>query len=256
MSQGDHNVNAIPEAERIQQLAKLNAVADEVITANNSEEIIDTDQDSAGNGQVNGSGLAEESISKDTQPDSVDIKNSRSGSDNVDASHSESYKTLKHNVPSEIVEGIADDISEGVVKDFSQNIATYITEVCKFDEQYEKNQTNSTSDNNEQESVSSVSETTDNTPEPESFSSPQSETDKQSRETVDTQNGSEGKARAFEPEDVKENDVKDECFNKKNEEETKGENADVKDEEEDGYMDILGNGLLKRKVSQCMFTIV
>lgn len=47
------------------------------------------------------------------------------------------------------------------------------------------------------------------------------------------------------PETIKENDVKDECLHENNEEKT----VDDDNKEEEEYLDILGNGSLKRKVN-------
>lgn len=229
MSDSDQNTNAITEEQRKQQLAKLNLNVDESITASDS-------QDHVSNKQVNGfpDKTGDTNIQTGVITDSVNISEQTNKSDSINSSRDKTDTIQSKSVPNEIVEDIADDISDGIVKDFSKNIATYVTEVCKFDEQYEKEQMNESSETQDKDSASSNSEINENSSEEKTNepNSEQSEGAKEESSSVEE----EKEATQPNPDIIMENDVNDKTKEKKN------------GEDEDGYLDLLGNGLLKRKV--------
>lgn len=229
VSDSDQNTNAITEEQRKQQLAKLNLNVDESITASDSQAHVS-------NKQVNGFPDKTEDINIQTGviTDSVNVSEQTNKSDSINSSRDKTDTIQSKSVPNEIVEDIADDISDGIVKDFSKNIATYVTEVCKFDEQYEKEQMNESSETQDKDSASSNSEINENSSEEKTNepNSEQSEGAKEESSSVEE----EKEATQPNPDIIKENDVNDKTKEKKN------------GEDEDGYLDLLGNGLLKRKV--------
>lgn len=229
MSDSDQNTNAITEEQRKQQLAKLNLNVDESITASDSQAHVS-------NKQVNGfpDKTGDTNIQTGVITDSVNISEQTNKSDSINSSRDKTDTIQSKSVPNEIVEDIADDISDGIVKDFSKNIATYVTEVCKFDEQYEKEQMNESSETQDKDSASSNSEINENSSEEKTNepNSEQSEGAKEESSSVEE----EKEATQPNPDIIKKNDVNDKTKEKKN------------GEDEDGYLDLLGNGLLKRKV--------
>lgn len=225
MSDSDQSSNAITEEQRKQELTKLNV--DESVTA------IDSDGDDP---NVNGVTNKNRNPVKES---AVEGQTSHAQSNDEKLINGESLNSdhlQSKDVPNQVLEDVVDDISKGIVEDFSKNIATYVTEVCRFDEKYEKEQISDSSETQDKESASSGSEVTEGSSE--HITNLQNESkDESSAQTSETQEVGEKETIPLNPDNVKENDVKDECIKE-----------EKKDEDKDGYLDLLGNGLLRRKV--------
>jgi hypothetical protein len=233
VSDSDQSSNAITEEQRKQQLTNLNV--DESVTA------IDSDGDDP---NVNGVTNKNRNPVKESP---VEGQTSRAQSNDEKLINGESLNSdhlQSKDVPNQVLEDVVDDISKGIVEDFSKNIATYVTEVCRFDEKYEKEQINDSSENQDKESASSGSEVTEGSSEhiTNLQNDSKDESSAQTSETL-TQEVGEKETTPLNPDNVKENDVKDKCLK-----EDKKESGVKKEEDTDGYLDLLGNGLLRRKV--------
>lgn len=239
MSDSDQNTNAITEQQRREQLANLNLNVDESITAvDDSEDVLPIDHI---NSLKNKNDDSEVHVANET------IFNGQDENGEITDNFETFDKLQATDVSNEILEDVVDDISNGIVADFSKNIATYVTEVCKFDEKYEREQNSESSETHDKESASSGSETNENFTEKatlqnvEQLRENKDESNSQHL-TTDNQEVNKCETTAINPDSVKENDVKDECVKVEKTEKKDGE------EGEDGYLDLLGNGLLKRKV--------
>ena len=233
MSDSDQSSNAITEEQRKQQLTNLNV--DESVTA------LDSDGDDP---NVNGVTNKNRNPVKESP---VEGQTSHAQSNDEKLINGESLNSdhlQSKDVPNQVLEDVVDDISKGIVEDFSKNIATYVTEVCRFDEKYEKEQINDSSENQDKESASSGSEVTEGSSEhiTNLQNDSKDESSAQTSETL-TQEVGEKETTPLNPDNVKENDVKDKCLK-----EDKKESGVKKEEDTDGYLDLLGNGLLRRKV--------
>lgn len=233
MSDSDQSSNAITEEQRKQELTKLNV--DESVTA------IDSDGDDP---NVNGVTNKNRNPVKES---AVEGQTSHAQSNDEKLINGESLNSdhlQSKDVPNQVLEDVVDDISKGIVEDFSKNIATYVTEVCRFDEKYEKEQISDSSETQDKESASSGSEVTEGSSE--HITNLQNESkDESSAQTSETQEVGEKETIPLNPDNVKENDVKDECIKE-----------EKKDEDKDGYLDLLGNGLLRRKVLIFILSII